>query len=650
MTYNIRKNTEIEEENKQKMLNLVELKREEETTIAQLLSRLRLSVNEVYTLNEFAEKQYGKENINLLIANSAHLLMGDNGIYNCAFETKSKKYKIIRLTNYTLKLNRKIIKKNFNNAGASIYCYEVEVQIEDKIITMVLSANELKTLNRFEERLSEHAHFNSAMDDKLHKKLIVDILSFNSIVETIIEVETAGYNIINGNQFFACVDNCISYASSSVENLYNIRLSKTSILQPNFIKYEDIINDNEIRKNVVEPTKRNIVSFLLESLFDVLTKAYSTKIEAFIVISMGFINLFLKQISNDFVGTPLITLYGEAGSGKSNLLTLIANAFGFDKSFLHGGMDTFAGIIEDLENHINIPLLIDEIELGGIDSTKSLIKSVYGQTGRKKFGTKNNINTTIFYNSNYSFVYGAEFKSRCIELNFKRVNFNCYEAEKFNKFSKYLSFISQYIIENIQYDDIKTMIKSEEDSELLKQLDDNRIKRNFAIAISGLKLLIKLINDTEKFNFEQFEDRLNQYIKNINLQKNDDIERFITILRELLNETNGKLSDGLDYKISENGVHLHTGKYGKTFEIHFYKIFRIFYKDIAPLRIKEYIKLLKDNGAKMENAYYQKHACSIYGILLPFEDFDELRYLQQRTEYTNRYNYSSSLNLYNNPF
>ena len=83
-----------------------------------------------------------------------------------------------------------------------------------------------------------------------------------------------------------------------------------------------------------------ISPYLNLDMFETIEFAYRGNIQVYLVVSMAFLTVFLKQISNDFEGTPIVTLYGEAASGKSNLLRLVASAFGLDKSVLHGGMDT----------------------------------------------------------------------------------------------------------------------------------------------------------------------------------------------------------------------------------------------------------------------------------------------------------------------
>lgn len=556
---------------------------------------------------------------------------GNDGYYYITPQTKQKPKTIQRLTNFTLKLANKVILKEFNNPEKEKYMYEIEIDVNGQKQTVLLTPNDLKYQQRFDEIMTGYAHYNSVMDAKQHRILTAMILSSDN-AETIIEYTTAGYNVCCNNNIFLTKNKCYFYGGENTAQT-DIRLSNKSMLQPQFFSYEEVCSAIELQNRSGETSPKKVVAYLLKELFNMLDSAYNKHIEPYIVISMAFVTLFLKQISEDFFGTPIISLYGEAASGKTNLLRLICYAFGLDpKRDLHGGMDTVAGLIEDLENYVNIPLLVDEVELGGIDSMKRLIKAVYEQTGRKKYNCKNRINTTLFFNSNYKFLYDLEYRNRCIELNFEQVNFLRGEAEKFNHLQKYLSFVSQYIIENVTYDEIKLQIKEEEQSDLLSEVEDNRARRNLAVAISSLKLLIKLVDEPSVINFASYEECLKKYISNVVEIKNDDTDRFIIILKELLDERRGKLQAEVDYKLFSDGIHLSTGKHGRTIEIHFKKLFEAHFRGVKPLAMKDYEKKLKAIGAVAKNSHYSANIGSRYGLFLPFEVFTELKYLADRLE------------------
>lgn len=557
---------------------------------------------------------------------------GNDGYYKIAMKIHkdgSIQHKIQRVSNFIIEPLNKVILQDFNHQDKYQHVYEVAIKIDNKICNVTLTNTELINVHKFEEKVSEYAHVLNTMSDNEFKIKIASVLSKD--VPTIIEYKTAGYNLLKDGQIFVTSNSIHRYGAESIFSK-TLRLSKGSILKPVFKQYSEILTDEQLRESLnlaKDSSSALIMSALLSSLFNMLQNAYNNKIEPYIVIGMCFMTLFLKQISNDFEGTPIVVLYGEAASGKSNLLRLIASAFGLDKSVLHGGMDTTAGIIEDLENYVNIPLLIDEIELTGVEATKGLIKSVYGQTGRKKYNCKNNINTTLFFNTNNKFLYDLEYKNRCIELTFSQVNFSPEEAEKFNPLQPYLSCISQYIIENIPYSEIKEMIQTEEKSHLLSSVKDNRIKRNMAIAITGLKLLINLIN-SDTITFEHFEDNLKAYIAETITICDDNMNKFIAVLKELLDFKRGRLIDEQDYRIDKDGIHILVGKSNETFKNHFKNIFERFYRGAKPLDFKAYQKLLINKGAVMKNMHYSATLGTRYGLYLPFEVFDDLLYLSDR--------------------
>lgn len=539
-----------------------------------------------------------------------------------------------RMSNFTLHLVNKVIVQNFNNNDKAIHMNELTVNINGKEYNVTFSNSELTNVRKLEEKLTEYGNVINVINDTQLKETVAKTLSEKADIVT--EYKTAGYNLYDRHAIFVTKHKTYIYGNA-VNELPHIRLSDQAILKPIFYSYSDLQNNSELNLSVnsinTEKYEVAFVSAILNRLFNTLELAYGSQIEPFIVMSMCFMTLFLKQISNDFEGTPIVVLYGEAASGKSNLLRLIANAFGLDKSVLHGGMDTVAGIIEDLENYVNIPLLVDEVEIDGIDAIKRLVKSVYGQTGRKKYSGKNSINTTLFFNTNHEFLNELEYKNRCIELTFEQKNFDNREAEKFNHLQKYLSFVSSYIIENINYSTIRTMIKKEEESELLNSVTDNRIKRNLSIAITGLKLLIQLIN-TETIQFEQYEERMKQFIDTAMSIHEDDISQFITVLKELLNDKYSKLEKNADYKIGKDGLHLQIGKHAKTLEKQFELKFNSYYKNIRPLKLKQYKELLLGKGAKMNAIHYSVTLGSRHGIYLPYDKFEDLRYLASRLEYS----------------
>lgn len=170
-------------------------------------------------------------------------------------------------------------------------------------------------------------------------------------------------------------------------------------------------------------------------------------------------------------------------------------------------------------------------------------------------------------------------------------------------------------------------------SVLLSEVEDNRARRNLAVAISSLKLLIKLVDEPNVINFESYKERLKKYISEVVEIKNDNTDRFIIILKELLDERRGKLQAEVDYKLFSDGIHLSTGKYGRTLEIHFKKLFEAHFRGVKPLAMKDYEKKLKAIGAVAKNSHYSANIGSRYGLFLPFEVFTELKYLADRLEY-----------------
>lgn len=626
-----------------------DVKMQNKINVTEILPKLALKVGqclyESQIISRVETKKFDKEAADVLFSLLPGIYYANDGYYIFVKETKNTEQHIRRLTNWTGVLQRLIVSKNFNHPETHEHKYGVKFNVNLQKIEVTLAYDVLMSIRKFETKMSEYAHIISVMDEKQHKNVIAKILSSQTNEFQTTEYDTAGLNYIDGEPMFITADRYYKYGKQdkNISKIY--RLSKNAILQPKFVKYYDICKDNELKNKVYEAfyyCPNLIVSRIVLLLINMLEKAYNGRLEPFIVIGMCFMTLFLKQISNDFEGTPIVALYGEPASGKSNLLRLCASAFGLDKSVLHGGMDTMAGIINDLENYVNIPLLIDEVELNGIDEIKRLIKAVYGQTGRKKYSGKNNINTTLFYNTNNEFLYDLEYKNRCIELNFIQADFNAYEAEKFNPFQKYLSYVSQYIIEHVKYEEIKEMVINAEKLELLSKVPDKRIKRNMAIAISGLNLLVRLVYNSSLIGKDYFTERLKKFIDNTSLTFEDDIEKFITVFKELIRTK--CIEEYVDYKIGENYIHIAAGKYARTFEMHFKSVYTKFYKGAKPLKFKEYQKKIlackkSDSNnvlikPELKSVYYSPQQKQKHGIILPFAIFDGLGYLADKKDLT----------------
>ena len=533
-----------------------------------------------------------------------------------------------KCTNFTLKIKNKIISVNPNSDNETQCFYEIAVKIDNEEVNMCLKPLELENSDILVKKLSEKAFVISSIEKYVFKTYIQKTLQDIDNITSITETELAGYNKILDNEYFVTANKCFNYAQNTNPNI-NVQLSKKAYLQPIFKTAEDILagEKNSLSSWLIQSsTAKEIARRILFNLFTMLEKAYNNKIEPFLVLGISFIFVYLNAISRDFEGIPIVVLYGEAASGKTNLLRLIAYSYGLKPNTLHSGMDTPASILKDFNNLSNISMLIDEVE-NNIVSIRSLIKNVYGQNQRKTYYSKANIKSSIFMNTNHRFLFELEYKNRCIELDFEQENFKPDEAKKFNEYQKYLSVVTAYLIENVPYQDIKTMIENEECSELLKEVSDSRSKRNLAIAVSGLKLLINLVNSEDKFGINQFNERLVDYIKGTQSVYEEDADKFIAVLKELFSTKNCKLILGKDYKILDNGIHLLISKKNKSFEQQFKHKYKSMYEQ-KPLELKTYSKLLKKYGAEMNNTHYSKEKSTLYGLFLPFDKFDELAYLK----------------------
>jgi hypothetical protein len=138
------------------------------------------------------------------------------------------------------------------------------------------------------------------------------------------------------------------------------------------------------------------------------------------------------------MGYPINFMYGEAASGKSNLLQTIAYAFGFDTRFLSSGNDTAMNLLHNMEYYSSVPVLYAEIEGYMRKNFETTVKAVYDRNARKRmtgFGQKQDIravNGTLNFASNDRAHRNPQTATRLVYTEFYQDNFNPKEASKIN--------------------------------------------------------------------------------------------------------------------------------------------------------------------------------------------------------------------------
>ena len=562
------------------------------------------------------------------------------------YDVKNNQREIIitRLTDFNMRLTKKVCSYNYNFPDTKDLAYIFTINHGNEKIEVRIPVSLVSTPNKIMSLIVSKIFINpTLLTDKQIKTLISMVLNEINNVEIVYEYQTAGYNLYNGQEIFVTADSVLPYNSEI--NLQNglIKLSEESRLKPQFISFDEVMSD--IRNNITPfsstiTSMSDFVSELLRRLFKTISLTYNNRLEPFLVLSMGILTVFLKQISNDFSACPVVVLYGETASGKSTLLRNGVHLYGLNEGELHSGGDTIAALRNDLSDFVNVPIVIDDIEGSLVRPLATLLKSIYEQTARRKHKEYTKINTTIFVNTNDKLSSSPEHRNRYIELKFYTDNFKPTEAEKLKSLHKYLSCITEYVIKNIPYEDIKTSIKTIEGMDMLSSIQDVRMKRNLSIALAGLNLLITLAND-DSITLDSFKDRIENYISETSNVEINNINMFITTLKKLI-DSKQYFQENRDYKITDYGIHIIISEKNSTFRQHFNKVFSDIYKGEKPLDIKMCKKILENQGAVMENQRYVKYNKSLYGLFLPFKHFGDLRYLNPSySEPTDELGYST---------
>ncbi len=326
-------------------------------------------------------------------------------------------------------------------------------------------------------------------------------------------------------------------------------------------------------------------------------KAYSNKIEPFLALGTALMSPFVDILYEKAMGYPINFLYGEAASGKSNLLQTIACIFGFDIRFLSSGNDTSYNLLHNTEYYNALPVLYAEIENNMRKGFETTVKAVYDRNNRKRmtdFGTKQDIkavNATLNFASNDRAHKNPQTATRLVYTEFYKNNFNPKEASKLNHIrDNYISCV------------LPEILKFYKKKELLLELFDKNVKsikeiysgidlrcaNNIAIAKLGMDLLFIVADFNQNFyeseEYKTLEENFTQYIRayESTVHTQDCFEKFLEIFLILAKQN--KISYGNEYVFSTKN-----------------RTISIYLKDVYPLFKKEY-KQMEDYGSTIPAA------------------------------------------------
>lgn len=585
--------------------------------IIQAINNKILSLSESLNVTEYIEDNFKDEYI-FTYSNETYIL-----------ERKKNIIYLRKLMNFEMIIKNKVESSSFKE---KCYAYEVEIFTPNKNSkSAIMNLNSINTTDKFNNELQKLGHFHCVFTNAQTQKFIASLIS-NPDLQTKYIFETVGKITVNKQDYWNTKDKTYNYKDSD-NVLDNFQIADTIKLQST-ISIIDTVNSNEIFNRLVKKSKRlfkcnwelSKVESLILAFFFHISVTYRHSVEPFMLVGFSISSIFADTIFEQFKTFPIAYLEGESASGKSNLCRLVTYMFGLDEKFLNGGNDTVNSIRETLATYSNIPVFLTELGQCKKSIGESIIKPVADRTSRNKMSAygKNIISYpvlgTLGLCLNDPISKEPAISNRLLQMYFKHSNFRAFNAKIFNDLQNYLSVIVPEIIKKYKKEDVINKINYYMYNDLLTNINEIRHKTNVAIAFAGLDLLWSLIPNAIGINIDYFINKVKYYCDNyIKLSENDELEKFIVVLSELIK--NKKISNGIEIKILQNGIHIRTKC--ANFEMNFKTHYKRCYQEHKPLNINEYFKLLKGNGAERKTVRYNSQK-TYSGIFLEFSNFDEL--------------------------
>ena len=316
------------------------------------------------------------------------------------------------------------------------------------------------------------------------------------------------------------------------------------------MSYADFINENKDDELISElaPKSKTIESLIAKALFVNTLRTYGNKVEPFLSLGTALMSPFVNILFEKTMGYPINFMYGEAASGKSNLLQTIAYTFGFDTRFLSSGNDTALNLLHNMEYYSSTPILYAEIEGYMRKNFETTVKDVYDRNARKRmtaFGKNQDIkaiNATLNFASNDRAHRNPQTATRLVYTEFYKDDFNPQEASKINSIrEKYLSCILPKILLRFNdkeklYTDLKNKCK------IIQEFNPNldlRCVNNIAIAMLGMDYLLQVADFNVEFKEGEevkiLSQNLEKYVKSHQaiIHTEDCFEKFMQIFLNL---------------------------------------------------------------------------------------------------------------------
>lgn len=588
---------------------------------------LRLSVHSVLKfyvknidtpLNNTCKAEILPEHIKLL----EFLPEGILSYRNCYFHVRYNPDENIlwykKKSNFTLNIVRTVVFNTLSHENIQEYKLEIITNIgEHTTKSQILTQKELLDVRNLHEVLKEGGVHIHSLSDTDFKNVILEELKnckqelniyknpslvahnkkyFWAYNNAFIDLETD--KILTPAEF---LKNKISPIKIDKDNEVSLKVDKGMHAPTLFIPdcdcktFFEKTNDSYLKG--FEMDSETIQAAVAKALCLNTINAYGNKIEPFMALGTALMSPFVNLLYEKAMGYPVNFLYGEAASGKSNLLQTIACIFGFDIRFLSSGNDTSYNLLHNTEYYNSLPVLYAEIENNMRKGFETTVKAVYDRNNRKRmkdFGTKQDVravNATLHFASNDRAHKNPQTATRLVYTEFYKDNFDPKEASKLNKIRD--NYISCVLPEILKFYKDKEFLLNEFERiiKAIKEicLDiDLRSVNNIAIAKLGMDLLLRVVGFNKDFyeseEYKILDENFSAYVKSYKtaVHTQDCFEKFLEIF--LLLAKQNKINYGDEYIFNSKN-----------------KTISIYLKDVYPLFKKEY-KQMEENNTSIPHA------------------------------------------------
>ena len=537
--------------------------------------------------------------------------------YKIQYDSENHDLYYTRKSNYTFSIPRKIVFHSNTFEHETEYKLEVTTTIDGKINkSLILTQKDLldvKNLHEVFKVVGIHLH---TLNDVEIKNIILTELNNNN--ETLYVYKNPALIKFKGNSYWIYENAIVDLKNSTIlthndkndeniipigrndyislmvdKGMYAPKLFISDISYSEFVKQN---TDDELIKEFAD-NSNSIQSLLVKCLFINTLRTYNNRSEAMLALGLAIMSPFVDIIFEKTMGFPINFMYGEAASGKSNLLITFAHLFGFDSRYLSSGNDTALNVLHNTQYYNALPILYAEVE-GKLKSTfETTVKAVYDRNSRKRMTTYGkeqdikDVNAILTFASNNRTYRNPQTATRLLYTEFAKDNFNVTEASKINNIrEKYLSCLMPEILKH--YTDRDSLLNNlkKKHNIILKHNPtlDLRCVNNIAIAMVGMDYLYQLAGFDEKFlqsdEIKLQHKNLEDYIKSHQdlTHTEDCFEKFLRIFLTLAKSN--KIQYGSEYVFNERK---------KELSIYVNGVYQLFKKEF---------KQSEDNGSQIPDS------------------------------------------------